>query len=97
MRSLELSIGWGGTADYPSWRIALEEFDTFEHASMWRGEWAGRGSTITEAFVVLVMTAVARRVELTLGQEFTVQPAVPWEPHGPEHSGGPWEVGPFDE
>ena len=96
MESLEVSIQHGGTADVPTWRIAVERTASPEHDLVLLGEWEGRGPDLRLSTLLAIVATVDGKVTTMLCSELRLfDDSLPineadWVAEG-------WSVGPFDE
>lgn len=72
MEELTLSVGWGGTADHPTWRIAIERADWPDEGPLLVDETEGSGPTLPEHQADEVIGALMREGYRVLRDQFVV-------------------------
>jgi hypothetical protein len=69
---LNVSVGWGGTAEEPTWRIEVGRWSAFDAAVLVVDELEGRGSALSENEVDEVVGVVLRECYRLLIDQFQV-------------------------
>lgn len=94
VEELTLSVGWGGTADHPTWRIAIERANWPDEGPFLIDETEGRGPAVTEHQVDEVVGVLMAEAYRLFRDQFVVLCEAHGTPRCPECS---WGAGRTDD